>query len=180
MSIILKTNDEKFYNLNIRHAKESTLLKDMIEQLLENNEGHKNNESSEMPIPLPNVDGHTMELVIKYITSPIMYRHVPSHDIDKEVPDKVIITEWENDYLESMNYKERMEVFEAANYLHIQQLYDLSCQFEANILDKMYFAGEIDKIRERLNIPDTATEEEKIQRAKEVEWCTDAVCQFVE
>merc|ERR1712072_356451 len=111
----------------------------------------------EEAIPLPAVDGNTLERVIKYMT--YHYEHKEGKDEDKAA--------WDAEFVK-LDDDALFSLILAANYMDIKGLLDLTCKTVANYIKECKTPQEI---RRRFNIKNDFTPEEEEEVRKENAWC---------
>ncbi|ORC88486.1 S-phase kinase-associated protein [Trypanosoma theileri] len=166
---VLQSNDQppREFKVTREVAMMSGLLKDMLDD----------QEGTEAIIPIPNVSGHTLSLVIEYMEHHHKNRADP---IDKPLKSKIdtIISQWDNTFLYTHLVKDHdekqhevlIDVIMAANFLNVKDLLDLTCACVASMIR----GKSAEQIRALFNIESdfTAEEEEKIR--EENRWCEEA------
>ena len=121
-SIQLVSKDNQVFTVNARSIILSSLIQDMIEE-----------NEDEMPrIPVPNVEGKTLEKVIEYCN---YHYDKPIEEIEKPLKGDVndYICEWDKKFLE-MEQHVLIDVIMASNYLNIKSLLDLTCAKIASMI----------------------------------------------
>lgn len=155
----LQSNDNRTFEVMYKVAKQSATLKNMLDDL---------GATEESIIPLPVVNGPTLEKVIKYCEhhkddqpatqDEDLNRDKSSEDIDA----------WDAEFIG--NPPDQSFLFElilAANFLDIKPLLDLTCKTVANMIK----GKTPEDIRRTFGIKNDFTPEEEEQVRKENEWC---------
>ena len=124
-------------------------------------------------IPLPNVVGKVLALVLEYCT-----RHVAFAARKKEAEDRsdaatleAVAEEanaWEAEFL-AVDDAVLFDLILAANYLDIKALLDITCQKVATMLK----GKSPEEIREKFGIKDDFTDEEREEIMRETQWAFD-------
>ncbi|CAM8994926.1 unnamed protein product [Rhodiola kirilowii] len=165
--IILKCSDGQTFEVEEAIAIQSQTIKCTIEDDCAHN-----------TIPVPNVTGKIMSMVLEYCNKHAEYASVaessagessssdaPSADVDDDADSK-FIKNWDAKFVNNVDLFVLFELIQAANYLNIQKLLDLTTQAVANkIRDKMP-----EEIREIFSIENDFTPEEEEQLRKENAW----------
>lgn len=165
--VILITTDNRPYTVLERVARMSGTLKNIMEDRADFSEG----------IPLPSVDGPTLERVITWanyhvddvVTEPVVKSETETK-IKLELSDKPpVIPEWDAQFCASMDQDALFKVILAANYLEMRPLLDLCCRTVAMSLigktpDEVYAVFKVDK---------KLTDEEKAELLAENPWLQD-------
>ncbi|KAJ2081667.1 hypothetical protein H4R24_002191 [Coemansia sp. RSA 988] len=153
--ITLQSSDKQNFLVSIEVAKQSVLIKNIIDDLGETDEA----------IPLPNVTSKVLKKVIDYLEH---HKHDPPvikdeyDDLPKRSDD---ISPWDEQYMK-VDQEMLFEILLAANYLDIKPLLDLGCKTVANMIR----GKSAEEIRKMFNIVDDFTPEEKEQIKRENEW----------
>jgi len=158
--VILQSSDNKSFPVEVEIAKMSTTIKTMLEDLGVNSE-----EGKEEKIPLPNVRGEILKLVIQW---------AEQHQADPPLPDDEDtrerrtddITQWDQEFLR-VEQAILFDMILAANYLDIKGLLDVTCKTVANMIK----GKTPEEIRRTFNIRNDFTQAEEDQIRKENEWC---------
>lgn len=153
-SIQLVSKDNQVFTVNARSIILSSLIQDMIEE-----------NEDEMPrIPVPNVEGKTLEKVIEYCN---YHYDKPIEEIEKPLKGDVndYICEWDKKFLE-MEQHLLIDVIMASNYLNIKSLLDLTCAKIASMIR----GKSPQQIRDIFGIENDFTKEEEEQVIEENKW----------
>lgn len=153
-SIQLVSKDNQVFTVNARSIILSSLIQDMIEE-----------NEDEMPrIPVPNVEGKTLEKVIEYCN---YHYDKPIEEIEKPLKGDVndYICEWDKKFLE-MEQHVLIDVIMASNYLNIKSLLDLTCAKIASMIR----GKSPQQIRDIFGIENDFTKEEEEQVIEENKW----------
>ncbi|KAH9599739.1 SKP1 component [Trypanosoma melophagium] len=166
---ILQSNDQPPREFKVMRevAMMSGLLKDMLED----------QEDSKAIIPIPNVSGHTLRLVIEYMEHHHKNRADP---IEKPLKSKIenIISQWDKTFLythlvkdsDEKQHEVLIDVIMAANFLNVKDLLDLTCACVASMIR----GKSAEQIRELFNIESDFTPEEEEKIREENRWCEEA------
>ncbi|KAJ2703985.1 hypothetical protein FB645_003641 [Coemansia sp. IMI 203386] len=121
-------------------------------------------DTTDDPITLTNVDAKTMEKVVEYCVhhkdDPIIEEN--KYDVPSRSDD---IDEWDLNFMH-VDTDTLFYLLLASNYLDIQPLMNLGCKMVANMIR----GKDSGQIRQIFNLTDDYTEEEKEQIRKEDEW----------
>ncbi|KAJ2232064.1 hypothetical protein H4R99_007335 [Coemansia sp. RSA 1722] len=121
-------------------------------------------DTTDDPITLANVDAKTMEKVVEYCVhhkdDPIIEKN--KYDVLSRSDD---IDEWDLNFMH-VDTNTLLHLLLASNYLDIQPLMDLGCKMLANMIR----GKDSGQTRQIFNLTDDYTDEEKEQIRKENEW----------
>ena len=151
-TIKLLSSDDKEFIVADAVAKKSVTIKNMLEDI-----GDDPNS-----IPLPNVNGKILDLVIKYIEHHANDAEPTETKDEKNTSD---ISGWDADFIK-IDQATLFELILAANYLDIKSLLDLTCKSVANMIK----GKTPEEIRKTFSIKNDFTPEEEAQIRKENEW----------
>lgn len=146
--LVLKSNDDQCFEVTIPAAKQSVLLKEMLDDA----DGTEGGE-----IPIPTMDGDTLRPIVKYVE----YHASLSDDIS---PDSV--KAWDETYIKALSDDKLFDVLKGANYFHIPQLLDLGCAAVAERIQTM----SVDEVRAYMHLEADLTPAESEQAQKELDW----------
>ncbi|XP_076907001.1 SKP1-like protein 1A [Bidens hawaiensis] len=141
-TIVLRSSDGDTFEVDLAVAMKSLTIKQMIE-----------NGGADATIDLPQVTGNTPSKVIEYCK-----KHV-------EASDNVDLKSFDADFMD-VDQSVLLHLTEAANYLNIKSLLDLTCQTVADMI-KGKTPEEIHKI---FNIKNDFTPEEEEEVRRENAW----------
>lgn len=154
--IKLLSNDNIEFKIEKDVAEKSMLIKNMLEDV----------DDSDSFIPLPNVDGKTLDKIVEWC------RHhkdeFKEYENDDEKYRNADIDEWNKKYME-VDQETLFNIILAANYLDIKPLLNIGCKTVANIIK----GKSVEEIRKTFNIVNDFTPEEEAQIKKENEWADD-------
>mmetsp|Transcript_9129 Transcript_9129/g.33490 ORF Transcript_9129/g.33490 Transcript_9129/m.33490 type:complete len:158 (-) Transcript_9129:723-1196(-) len=149
----LRSSDAELFEVEEEVAFESHTVKNMIEDVDE--------EGSDAPIPLPNVNAKILAKVIEYCKHQVETR--------KESEDKAAseesIKNWEANFV-NVDQNTLFELILAANYLNIKSLLDLTCLTVANMIK----GKNPEEIRRTFHIKNDFTPEEEEEVKRENQW----------
>jgi len=151
-TIKLLSSDDKEFIVADTVAKKSVTIKNMLEDIGDNPNS----------IPLPNVNGKILDLVIKYIEHHVNDAEPTETKDEKNTSD---ISGWDADFIK-IDQATLFELILAANYLDIKSLLDLTCKSVANMIK----GKTPEEIRKTFSIKNDFTPEEEAQIRKENEW----------
>ncbi|EOA18007.1 hypothetical protein CARUB_v10006442mg [Capsella rubella] len=144
--IELKSNDGETFKVEEKVAIQSQTIAHMVEDDCANSE-----------IPLPNVTGKILSLVIEYCKK---------HNVDEANPISAEeLKKWDEKFLE-IDQPTLFELILGANYLNIKSLLDLTCQTVADMIT----GKTLDEIRAHFNIENDFTPEEEEEIRRENQW----------
>lgn len=157
-NIKLQSLNGDIFDTDVQVAKCSGLIKTMLEDL-----GIENNEDDTV-VPLPNVSSDILTKVLQWIT---YHKDDPEPMKDDEDKEIVNFSEWDTEFLNTLDMEVLFELIKAANYLDIKGLLNMTCQNVANMMK----GKSAEEIRQIFNIKNDFTPEEEEQIRKENEWC---------
>uniref|UniRef100_A0A914XQH1 Skp1-related protein n=1 Tax=Plectus sambesii TaxID=2011161 RepID=A0A914XQH1_9BILA len=172
--IQLCSNDDPPVSFTV--PRKAVELSKTIKTMLEDLEGF---DMEQTPIPLPNVDGPTLELIVKWVEQhqddppPVEKPRVEDDDSDDSDADddqepEVVIPEWDKKFLPTDDEQKNQlfKLLNAANYLEIKPLLDIGCKYVA---DKI--SGQtVEWVRDYLNMENDYTPEEEAKLKEEIAW----------
>ena len=141
--VTLQSNDGQEFQITVRAAKMSGTFKSVIED-----------KGISEPIPSDSLSGEILSKVVEYC----IY-----HDANSATDND---SSWDIDFC-GVDKETLFELIFAANYLHNQELLDLTCKTVANMLKGK---NEEETLKE-FDIKEGFTKEEKEQVIKENSWC---------
>ena len=150
-NIYLLSNDNKKYTISTVSGKQLALIHNIITEVKSSNED---------PIPLPNVDGEILKLIIEFCDE---YKNFTYEEDDEKTPE---LTKFDKDFFDKISIKTLIEVINASNYLEYLHLENKSCFFMASIIK----GKSVEELRLILDLPDDLTDEDKEIIKKENEW----------
>lgn len=156
-SVTLQCADGVTFDVKVRTAKMSVTVRDLIDDA-----GIKD------PIVVPNVSSEIMSKVVTYCAK---------HENDPPLGprgDPEDICPWDRAYCD-VDMAVLFELIQAADYLDIQPLMELTCKTVANMIN----GKTAEQVRETFNVKSDFTPEEEEQIRKENAWC-DVRCGEVE
>lgn len=112
------TKDSKKCKVKRKMILMSGLVSDMLEE--------QDEEDEDIPsIPIPNVDVETFEVIHKYIQH---HWNNKAEEIKKPLKGKIedVISQWDNEFLISVDQTMLIKLVMASNYLNIKDLLDLT------------------------------------------------------
>ncbi|CAL8470479.1 g10021 [Coccomyxa elongata] len=115
------------------------------------------------PVPLPNVNGKILDMVIKYCTYHVEASKKNADDKPNKTEEEV--KTWDSDFIKT-DQATLFEIILAANYLNIKSLLDLGCLTVANMIK----GKTPEEIRKTFNIPNDFTPEEEEEVRRENQW----------
>ncbi|KAF2434927.1 S-phase kinase-associated protein 1A [Tothia fuscella] len=158
--ITLTSSDGIDISVDRSVAQRSVLIKNLLEDLP--------TESTNEPIPIPNVNEAVLKKVMEWCEH---HKNDPTttNDDDSDSRKKSTdIEEWDQRYM-SVDQEMLFEIILAANYLDIKALLDVGCKTVANMIK----GKSPEEIRKTFNIQNDFTPEEEDQIRRENEWAED-------
>ncbi len=144
-SIGLTSSDGVKVTIEEKAAERSNLLKGLIQDYSEDSD-----------IPMPDIRGDVLKKVVEYLTH---YKDSEPKEIPKPLPSANLLDvtdEWDVTYINSIDLDTTFDIINAANYMDIKPLLDLSCGKIASLMK----GKTADEIRNMFNIECDLTEEE--------------------
>nr|POE73454.1 skp1-like protein 1b [Quercus suber] len=149
--VTLKSSDGEIFEVEETVAMESQTIKGLIED-----------DCADNAIPLPNVTGHILSLVIQYCKE-----HTSSSDSNSSKSNEELKA-WDTQFIK-VDMNVLFDLIMAANYLNVKGLLDLTCQTVADMIKEKT----PEQIRAMFNIVNdfTPEEEEEVEEsvAKELQ-----------
>ena len=145
-NLILESSDNQKIEIDSESAQKSHLLKGLLSDYSNQQE----------PIHLPDIKFDILKKVVEYLT---YYKDKTPKDIPKPMPSanlSEVIDEWDVNFINSIELDNVFDLINAANYMDIPSLLDLSC---AKIASLMKWKT-IQEIKTMFNIECDLTEEE--------------------
>ena len=156
----LVSSDGQEFTMPLEHANMSVTIKNLVEDA-----------GIENPIPLPNVEGKILALIIEYckyhVENPTVVTEEKKEGEKPEEKRTDNMEPWDKAFLDKLAQADLFALILASNYLDIKDLLDVSCQQVANMIK----ARTPEEIRAVFNIKNEFTPEEEEQVRKENEWC---------
>ena len=144
--LVLVSSDSQKIEIDSESAQKSHLLKGLMTDF----------NSSQEPIPIPDIKADILNKVVEYLT---YYKGKNPKDIPKPMPSanlSEIIDEWDVKFINGIELDSVFDLINAANYMDIPSLLDLSCAKIASLLK----GKTAQEIRTMFNIECDLTEEE--------------------
>lgn len=113
---------------------------------------------TEEAVPVPNVNGKALKLVLDFCTF--------SDSTKKEPKSEQDVKKFEEEYIRSMDKETLFDVITAADFLNNKQLLDVTCKAVADMIK----GKTPEEIRKEFNIENDLTPEEEEQIRKENAW----------
>ena len=145
-NLVLVSSDNQKIEIDSESAQKSHLLKGLMTDF----------NSSQEPIPIPDIKADILNKVVEYLT---YYKGKNPKDIPKPMPSanlSEIIDEWDVKFINGIELDSVFDLINAANYMDIPSLLDLSCAKIASLLK----GKTAQEIRTMFNIECDLTEEE--------------------
>lgn len=144
-NISLISSDNVKVTVDEKSAQRSNLLKGLIQDY---------DESSD--IAMPDIKGDVLKKIVDYL---VHYKESEPKEIPKPLPSPNLLDvtdEWDVTFINSMDLDTTFDMIQAANYMDIKPLLDLSCAKIASLMK----GRSADEIRTMFNIECDLTEEE--------------------
>ena len=144
--LVLVSSDNQKIEIDSESAQKSHLLKGLMTDF----------NSSQEPIPIPDIKADILNKVVEYLT---YYKGKNPKDIPKPMSSanlSEIIDEWDVKFINGIELDSVFDLINAANYMDIPSLLDLSCAKIASLLK----GKTAQEIRTMFNIECDLTEEE--------------------
>jgi S-phase kinase-associated protein 1 len=145
-TITLISSDGQKVPIDETSCGKSKLLVGLLEDFKEDN----------ADIPMPDIKGDVLKKVVEYLEN---YKDKDPKEIPKPLPSENLVDvtdQWDVDYINSVDLDTTFDIINAANYMDIKPLLDLSCAKIASLMK----GKTADEIRTMFNIECDLTEEE--------------------
>ena len=145
INLTLVSSDNQKFQLDSKTAERSKLLVGLLGDYEENTD-----------IPLPDIKSNILEKVIAYLT---YYKEKSPKEIPKPLPSANladVVDQWDIDFINSIELNNVFDMINAANYMDISSLLDLSCAKIASVMK----GKTAEEIRAMFNIENDLSEEE--------------------
>ena len=145
-NIVLISSDNQKIEIDSESAQKSHLLKGLITDFSNQQE----------PIQIPDIKYDILKKVVEYLT---YYKDKVPKDIPKPMPSanlSEVIDEWDVNFINSIELDNVFDLINAANYMDISSLLDLSCAKIASLMK----GKTAQEIRTMFNIECDLTDEE--------------------
>ncbi|MEK6263509.1 MAG: hypothetical protein N2B06_01800 [Clostridium sp.] len=130
--ITLTTSDDKDYLIDYKIIKRSNVIRDCIGDC----------DVDDMPLP---IDSEMMDYIIKYCTHHVDDEIIPSDEVDTVTVQRFKhISEWDDEFTNSMTIELRFRLLMAVNYLDITDLLHLLC----SVIGKKIIGKNPEEVRE--------------------------------
>ena len=146
-NLVLVSSDNQKIELDTESAQKSHLLKGLMTDF---------NSQQQEPIQLPDIKYDILKKVVEYL---IYYKDKTPKDIPKPMPSanlSEVIDEWDVNFINSIELDNVFDLINAANYMDISSLLDLSCAKIASLMK----GKSAQEIRTMFNIECDLTDEE--------------------
>ncbi|KAK3120248.1 hypothetical protein QOZ80_9AG0684340 [Eleusine coracana subsp. coracana] len=163
--ITLTSSDGKQFKMPQAAARLSSILADMIDD-----KGFTNDK-----IPLPHISSHSLFTVIKYCdkhaaaaaTKPdANHNAINKNTMGNTVTSEETLEEWDRNLIDILNTDALFDLINAANFLNIKDLYEITCQKVADMIK----GKTPNQMREMFHVTEDFTKEEKEQMLKDNFW----------
>ena len=148
----LKSKDGQIFEVDEKCFAKSSVLKGLVNDFPD----------AESELPTNEVDGKTLSIVIEYLKH---YEKEEPKDIPKPLPSadlKPILSKWDYDYISPLSLETCIDLVNAANYLGINELVNLT---SARLASEMINCS-IEEARAKFGIFPDMTEEEMAEYDK--------------
>lgn len=145
LTITLTSSDGQNITLDEISAKRSGLLKGLLADYEKGSE-----------IPMPDIRGDVLKKTVEYL---VHYKETEPKEIPKPLPTTNLLDvtdEWDVTFINSVDLDTTFDIINAANYMDIKSLLDLSCAKIASLMK----GKSAEEIRTMFNIENDLTEEE--------------------
>lgn len=119
----LTSSDKMKFELNSKAGERSGLLKNLISDYEESKD-----------IPLPDIKGEILKKIVDYLTH---YKDIEPKEIPKPLPTANLgefLDEWDISFINGIELEKVFDLINAANYMDIKPLLDLSCAKIASLM----------------------------------------------
>lgn len=143
--ITMTSSDGHKITVDEKSAERSSLIKGLIQDYSENTD-----------IPMPDIRGEVLKKVVEYLTH---YHDGEPKEIPKPLPSANLLDvtdEWDVTFINSVDLDTTFDIINAANYMDIKPLLDISCAKIASLMK----GKSAEEIRTMFNIECDLTEEE--------------------
>jgi len=144
-TITLISSDGQKVSIDEKSCGKSNLLKGLMQDY-----------SEDTDIPMPDIKGDVLKKVVEYLAH---YQDSEPKEIPKPLPSANLLDvtdEWDVNFINSMDLDTNFDIINAANYMDIKALLDLSCAKIASLMK----GKTAEEIRNMFNIECDLTEEE--------------------
>ena len=144
-TITLTSSDGQKVPIDDKSSERSNLLKGLKEDYTEDTD-----------IPMPDIRGDVLKKVVDYL---VHYKESEPKEIPKPLPSPNLLDvtdEWDVTFINSVDLDTTFDIINAANYMDIKPLLDLSCAKIASLMK----GKTAEEIRTMFNIECDLTEEE--------------------
>lgn len=157
-NIKLRSSDGEVFDVDVEVAKASVTIKTMLDDL-----GIEDDDQEE--VPLPNVSSSILRKVIQWAQYHKDDPPAPVDDEESRERRTDDISPWDQDFLK-VDQGTLFELIQAANYLDIKGLLDVTCKTVANMIK----GKSPEEIRKTFNIKNDFTPEEEAAIREENRW----------
>ncbi|KAF8374131.1 hypothetical protein PRIPAC_80560 [Pristionchus pacificus] len=159
-SVKLTSSDGTTFDVSAEAVKASTMICDLLEACGD----------SATVIPLPNVTAPTLKKVIEFCE---FHKDDPEEEKKEEEEQKEKrtddLSEWDLKFVNAVEYSTLFDLVQAANYLDIKKLLDVTCKTVANMMK----GKTTEVLRQQFGIESDFSPEEEEQIKRENAWCED-------
>ena len=144
-TVALTSSDGQKITIDDKSAERSNLLKGLLQEYTEDTD-----------IPMPDIRGDVLKKVVEYL---IHYQEGEPKEIPKPLPSNNLLDvtdEWDVTFINSIDLDTTFDIINAANYMDIKSLLDLSCAKIASMMK----GKTAEEIRTMFGIECDLTEEE--------------------
>lgn len=146
-TVNLKSSENEIFKVREEIAKQSVVVRNFLEEDEPNGD--------EIVIPLPNISGRMLGMVIEWIVT----------HVEKKLTEEAL-KDWESKFVDDLDLDLLFELIMAANYLEVTDLFHRTCQ---SVADKI--AGKSpEEIRRIFNITNDFTPEEEAEIRRQNAW----------
>ena len=144
-TLTLTSSDNTKVPIESKAAERSFLLKGLLQDYSDDNE-----------IPMPDIKGDILKKCVEYMTH---YKDSEPREIPRPLPSPNLLEvtdEWDVNFISGIDLDSVFDVINAANYLDLKPLLDLSCARIASIMK----GKSAEEIRSIFNLENDLTEDE--------------------
>ncbi|KAL0538592.1 hypothetical protein IC582_022740 [Cucumis melo] len=146
-TVNLRSSENEIFKVSEEVAKQSVVVRNFLEE--------DNSNGDEITIPLPNISGKLLGMVIEWIAM-----HVEEKLAEED------LHAWKTKFMEDLDLDLLFELIMAANYLEVTDLFHATCQCVADKIS----GKSPEEIRKIFNITNDFTPEEEAEIRRQNAW----------
>ena len=157
--IKLISSDGEKIEISSKAVKKSNLVKGILEDY-----------PDDVEVPLKNIKINILKKIVEYLEH---YENEDPKEIERPLPNqnfKECVPDWDYNYT-NVNLDMIFELVEAANYMDIKSLFELTSAKVASIIK----ARNTEEIKKTFNLSDNFSKEEEDLILKENQWCIEDI-----